>query len=115
MLSKSQRLNLKNDFKFVRSGTRKETPNLILFIRTSTNSTPLVGIANSAKVFKKAHDRNRARRLAVTAIQKIYPNLSKSLNLVIMPKENILKATVEDVERELSGALGESKLAQSNL
>jgi ribonuclease P protein component len=106
MLPKFQRLNLTKDFKFVRSGTRRETANFIIFFRSSENVNPLVGIANSSKVFKKAHDRNRARRLAAQAVQNVYPNLSNSLNLVIMPKVSVLQASVEDLEKELVGVFG---------
>src|SRR4051812_32976814 len=105
MLPKSQRLNLRKDFKSIRSGKRAETSNLILFYKFGENQAALVGISMSSKVFKKAHDRNRARRLAATAVQATYPNLINSLNLVIMPKESILQAKIEDLEKELSEAI----------
>jgi ribonuclease P protein component len=109
MLKKSQRLNLKTSFKWVRSGRRDETPNLILFSKLGDNSTALVGISLSSKIFKKSHDRNRARRLASQAIQNLYTSLLKGLNLVIMPKDSVLQAQVGDLEAELTEVLGKMK------
>lgn len=62
---------------------------------------PQVGIAMKTADFKKAHDRNRARRLASAAVEKFYPYLRKGLNLVIMPKPGALKKTSEELLEEL--------------
>src|SRR5437870_2063461 len=63
MLPLSQRLNLKTDFKWVASGKKLETKYLKLFIRLGENQIPRIGIALSTKSFKKATQRNRARRV----------------------------------------------------
>jgi len=104
MLAKSQRLNLKNSFKFVQAGRRLETPSLRLMWREGENIEPLVGIALTKAAFKKAHERNRARRLASSAIQTLYPNLRKGLNLVIMPKTGILAKSVDQLINEIKNA-----------
>lgn len=101
MLPKSQRLNLKKDFKWVASGQKNQTPSLKLWWQLGQNSSPKVGIALSTKEFKKAHDRNRARRLASEAIQKLYSSLKENLNLVIMPKAQVLKKTPQELIEEI--------------
>ncbi len=95
MLPKSDRLNLKKDFKWVVSGKRIETPLFTLFAKEGENDHCLVGIALSSKNFKKAHERNRARRLLSVALKQVYPQLRNNLNLVIMPKVAILLSPSE--------------------
>ena len=114
MLPKSQRLNLRTSFKWVRSGKRAETPNLVLFHRMGENQGALVGVSISSKVFKKAQERNRAKRLASQAIQQLYPSLLKNLNLVIMPKGSILQAKGEDLVKELTSVFGKIDKDRSN-
>ena len=104
MLRKSQRLNLKTSFKLVQSGRRTETPSLRLMWRSGESEMPLVGIALTKASFRKAHERNRAKRLAATAIQQLYPRLRKGLNLVIMPKAGILAKSADQLISELEDA-----------
>lgn len=61
----------------------------------------MVGIALKKAVFKKAHDRNFARRLTSRAVETLYPNLPNNLNLVIMPKTTVFNASVESLVKEL--------------
>lgn len=103
MLPKSQRLNLKKGFSFVSAGKRVELPSMRVLFRDGDNQAALVGIALTTKYFKKSTLRNRAKRLASTAIQNLYPRLRKNLNLVIMPKSQILDQTVEKLAEELEG------------
>jgi len=101
MLPKEERLNLKKDFKWVSSGKRAQTGNFKVFYRFGDLQTPRVGIALAKQQFRKAHDRNRARRLSSTVVQRLYPRLRKGLNLVIMPKVDILKTHQEVLSQEL--------------
>ncbi len=101
MLPKSNRLNLKKDFKWVVCGKRSETKHFKLFYQIGVNSHPLVGIALSKSVFRKATKRNRARRLTAVAIQANYDKLLNNLNLVIMPKIEILQTRPEQLSEEL--------------
>lgn len=103
MLPKHQRLNLKKSFTFVAGGRKRETAHLKLFFRTGVNEFPLVGIALAKKSFSKAHDRNRAKRLTAAAIQLVYPDLIRNLNLVIMPKRGVLEVSSDEIGEELTG------------
>jgi ribonuclease P protein component len=90
MLSKDRRLNLKTDFKWVASGKKLETGYLKLFIRIGNNQEPRIGIAVSGRVFNNATDRNRARRLVSAALEALYLNLPKTINIVALPKAGVI-------------------------
>ncbi|MBI3485830.1 ribonuclease P protein component [Candidatus Daviesbacteria bacterium] len=101
MLPKFKRLNLKRSFKWVASGNKIDTPFFKIMYQFGENDFPLVGIAASKNNFKKAVDKNRARRLVSVAIQNLYPNLRNNLNLVIMPRAAILEKSPKDIEQTL--------------
>jgi ribonuclease P protein component len=111
MLPKSQRLNLKTGFKFVAAGKKAQSQSFRLMYRLGENPQALVGVALTKKEFKGSVERNRAKRLVSTAIQPLYPSLRKGLNLVIMPNSQILKNSVEKIQKELDGI---KDLYQSN-
>lgn len=102
MLPKNQRLNLKQNFKWiVSSGKKSETPSFKLLYRLGENSHPLVGVAISSKNFKKAHQRIQAKRLSFSASKEVYSTLLKNLNLVIMPRAQVLNRNIEQLSLEL--------------
>lgn len=110
MLPKSQRLNLKKDFKWVAVGKALETKYLKLFIKTGDNDKPRIGIALSGKNFKKAVGRNRARRLVATAFQDLYSSLPNSINIVALPKLGVLSVKSSDVLLDLETVLKNAKI-----
>lgn len=110
MLQKNKRLNLKTDFKWVAAGKKIESKFLKLFVRLGDNQTPRIGIANSAKTFKKAHDRNRARRLTSAVFESLYGKLPKSANIVALPKENIITVSSGDVLIDVEEVLKNNKI-----
>jgi ribonuclease P protein component len=110
MLAKTSRLNLKKDFKWVVAGKPLDTKYVKLFLRVGENTTPKVGIANSSKTFKKAVDRNRARRLVSAALESLYSELSPTINIVALPKTPILGVKSGDVLLELQEKLKDAKI-----
>ncbi len=113
MLSKDKRLNLKTDFKWVASGKSLETKFLKLFFRLGDNPTPRVGIATSSKYFKKAHDRNRARRIVSASFEVIYSLLPERINIVALPKSTVLEVKSGDVLMDLEEILKREKILVS--
>lgn len=101
MLKKSHRLNLKEDFKWVASGKKLETQNLKLFIKNGENEQPRIGVAISSKNFKKATDRNRAKRLVFQAFQSILHKLPPTINIIALPKKGVLSVKSSELEKEL--------------
>jgi len=121
MLPKPQRLNLKKDFKWVAAGKKLESKYLKIFVRhgdPSTSNTPSlresgqarVGIATSSKTFRKATNRNRARRLVSTAFQSIFHLLPPTINIIALPKAGVLSVKSSDVLLDLEAALKSEKV-----
>lgn len=113
MLPKFQRLNLKKDFKWVAEGAKLNTKYLKLFIKysdPSTSSGPRIGIAVSGKSFKKAHERNRAKRLVAEAFHNTYYLLPATINIVALPKASILGVKSSDVVLDLEQVLKHEKI-----
>lgn len=110
MLPKDKRLNLKKDFKWVASGQKAENDLTKLFFKFGENPFPLVGIAVSSAVFKKAVDRNRARRLISTGIENFYRQLTPGVNIVLLPKSGVLNVSSNEVISSLKQLLEKNQL-----
>ncbi len=110
MLSKDKRLNLAKDFKWVAAGRRLETKYLKLFVKSGDNQTPRVGIAVSSKVFKKAVERNRAKRLTSAAFEVLFLHLPGTINIVALPKVGVLKVKSAEVLLDLEEGLKKERI-----
>lgn len=110
MLPRENRLNLKTDFKWVAAGEKIESRFLRLFFKLAENNQARVGIALSGKNFKKAVDRNRARRVTSQAFQSIYSALPKAANIVALPKTHILEVKSSEVLLDLQKTLQNAKI-----
>ncbi len=110
MLPKDCRLNLKKDFTWAAKGKKLEDNLVKLFIRGGDPSTtlrikPKVGIAVSKANFKKAVDRNRARRLVSKGFEDLYHLLPQGLNIVVLPKKGIINLKSDEVVKDLESLL----------
>lgn len=110
MLSKKNRLNLKTEFKSVISGRKLETKYTTLFFKYRESADKKVGIAVPSRVFKKAHDRNRARRTVSAALEVIFPNLKPGLNIIVLPKPGVLEVKSTNVTEDLFLAMRNNDL-----
>ncbi|MBI2018241.1 ribonuclease P protein component [Candidatus Daviesbacteria bacterium] len=110
MLPKSKRLNLKKDFKWVASGKKIESKYAKLFIKIGDNTNPRVSIAVSSSLFKKATERNRARRLVAEAFHNTYYLLPNTINIVALPKHKVLEVKSSDVFLDLQKLLKDEKI-----
>jgi ribonuclease P protein component len=110
MLPLKKRLNLKKDFKWVISGKFFDTQFAKIYIRLGDNVYPKVGIAVSSKHFRKASDRNRARRLISRAMESLYEKLPGNINIVVLPKGTIADVKSGDVLLETEQKLREYKI-----
>ncbi|TSC87833.1 MAG: Ribonuclease P protein component [Microgenomates group bacterium Gr01-1014_7] len=110
MLPKPKRLNLKKDFKWVASGKKIDSKFLTLFVKTGDNTFPSIGIAVSGKFLKKAHERNRARRLVSSAFETLYSKLPTNISIVALPKQGILSVKSPDVLLDLEKKLINEKI-----
>jgi ribonuclease P protein component len=105
MLSKSQRLNLTKNFRWVASGHSLTSPNFKLFYRFGENEQPLVGVSIVSAQFKKSVLRNSAKRICFKLAGDIYSQLPKGLNLVIMPRAQVLDLPLEALNQEFQNAI----------
>lgn len=105
MLPKNKRLNLKRDFLKVVSGQKNEDDLVKLFSKYGENKDPLIGIAVSSKTFKKAVERNRARRLVSKVCEDLYDRLPEGLNLIVMPKAEVLIYKSFELEPKIEKSL----------
>ena len=110
MLPKLSRLNLRKDFKWVASGKKLETKYLKLFLKEGEDNLARVGIATSSKSFKKAYERNRARRLASSAFEALYHQLPTDISIVALPKVSITSVKSHDVVSDLEKGLTDEKI-----
>lgn len=116
MLPKLNRLNLNKDFQWMTTGNKLETKFIKLFIKLGDPSTPFgrsgprVGIAASGKSFKKATERNRARRLVSAAFELLYARLPKNINILALPKAGVIKVKSQDVLLDLEEKLKYEKI-----
>lgn len=107
MLPRESRLNLKKDFRWVAAGQRAENGLAKIFFRFGDNPLPRIGIATSKANFKKAVERNRARRVISKGFEDLYNFLPPGLNIVILPKVDVLKLKSEGVTEVLKKSLAE--------
>jgi len=111
MLPKNKRLNLNKEFRWVASGQKLENNLLKIFYKISPApdgvgfQQPKIGISLSKNVFKKAVDRNRARRLVSKALENVYNELPSGINIVAMPKEGVLQVSSDELIKSINEIL----------
>lgn len=91
MLPKKLRLDLGQEFDKVVVGQKLENDLVKIFFIWDEDGQIKVGIAPPRQVFKRAVDRNRAKRLVATALQVLYSQLKKGLRVVVIPKDGVLR------------------------
>ena len=110
MLSKDSRLNLKIDFKRLITGKLINSKYAKLYIKLGDNNIPKVGIATSSKIFKKAVERNRARRLISAAIEPLYEKFPSNINILALPKAGIISVKSGDILLNLEEVFKNDKI-----
>lgn len=110
MLPKNKRLNLKKDFQWVAGGRKLETIYLKLFVRFGSNQMPMVGIAVSGQVFKKATERNKARRITSAVFETLYSALPQSINILVLPKAGVIAVKSSDLLLDLEERFKNEKI-----
>lgn len=110
MLLKSHRLNLKTSFRWVVQGQSYSSKNFKLFYRLGSNNIPQVGVSIISAQFKKSTLRNQAKRIMFDIAGKNLPLLHKNLNLVIMPRSQVLEVEHSELEQEFKNAISTFKI-----
>lgn len=102
MLPKSLRVNLSKEFKTIAASSRAESANFKYYFQRTDSTFARIGIALSKNYFKKAVQRNKAKRKTSAAAEKIYDGLPKGLNLIIMPKTKVLDLEASALAEEIT-------------
>ena len=110
MLSKENRLNLKTSFRWVAQGKSFTSQNFKLYYRLGENEHPLVGVSIVSAQFKKSNLRNQAKRIMFDLSMNNWDQLHKNLNLVIMPRSQVLDLPVKQLDDEFKHALHSLKI-----
>lgn len=105
MLPKFRRVNLKKDFRWVSSGQTVFTKFTKLFIKFGENDSPKFGVATSSRFFKKAYERNQAKRITFEALKLLEGNLPEDINIVALPKRGVLEVKSKDLTEDLKSEL----------
>jgi ribonuclease P protein component len=87
---------------------------LVLYIRRGEGASLRLGVISSRKVSRRAHDRNRARRLLREAWRIHRHRLSGSADVVLVARGHIVQASFSEVEEELLRLAGRAKLLPEN-
>ncbi|MBT4916981.1 ribonuclease P protein component [Candidatus Peregrinibacteria bacterium] len=107
MLPKEKRIG-RGQIEFVLKKGESSTSKLFI-IRYIGNNKEIsrYAIVASAKLSKKAVERNRIRRQIYEAIRLIEKELThnKSLDIVLIPKKQILKSEFEEIKEDLGGII----------
>jgi ribonuclease P protein component len=110
MLAKEKRLNVKKEFTRVAGGKKIDHPFVKLFFIIEGQNIPKIGLALSGNYFKKAVDRNKAKRVISTGFEKLYQQIVPGAKIIAMPKTEVLKLNSGEILSNLEKLLKQNKL-----
>ncbi len=101
--SRLDRIRLSTDFQNVFAARRTVVGRLmVIWVGTESEESRLrLGVVASKRTFRRAVDRNRAKRLLREAFRLNKASISLKCDLVIVARRRILGVKCADVEREL--------------
>lgn len=107
MLPKEKRIG-REQIEFILKKGESSTSKLFIirYIRNN-EKTSRYAIVASAKLSKKAVERNRVRRQIYEAIRLIEKerSIDKNLDIVLIPKKQIFKSEFEGIKEDLTGII----------
>ena len=83
---------------------------LVLWVRRQPDAARRLGVVASKRTFHFAVERNRAKRLLREAFRLQRDRLAPSVDIVLLGRRSILKATRQDVEKDLLKTLSKAGL-----
>ena len=75
---------------------------MVLWLRKGDDANLRLGVISSKKVHLRANRRNLARRRLREAFRTLRPTLSGKVDVVLIARRNILHASQQEVEKDLS-------------
>lgn len=83
---------------------------LVLWVRRQPDASRRLGVIASKRTFHFAVERNRAKRLLREAFRLQRNRVADGVDLVLLARRSILKASRQDVEKDLLKVLGKKNL-----
>lgn len=100
-LSRRQRLLSARSFEEAFTGPQWPARTLVLWVRTAPDASRRVGVVASKRTFRRAVDRNRARRLLREAYRLNRHRLGAEVDVVLLARRKILDTPRSGVEKDL--------------
>lgn len=102
-LSRQNRLSDKKELRnVIRYGKRFESPEFKIYLGKSDLPATKIAIVVSKKTDARSTARNKLKRRIGEAVKKFLPALTRSYNVVIMPKGNAKNLTFQELEAVLT-------------
>ena len=114
MLAKEYRLTSTSEFKLVKEkGKVFQFPNFSLSVLSRNDENPTrFGIVVPNKVFSRAVDRSRVKRVLSESTRYELSSLKPGFDCVFLPKQSILRAYTADVMKEVKSAFSKVKIVK---
>ncbi len=81
---------------------------IVLYLRRTTHTTVRVGVIASKRTFRRAVDRNRAKRLMREAFRLNRDRFVDNADIVLIARRHIISAGLVDVEKDLLRLAGKA-------
>ena len=113
MLPRQHRLTAKRDFERASRGRPVPAPHFTLRVALNGLSVTRVGIVVGLKVSKRAHIRNRVKRLIREVFQRHLPSIRAGIDIVVHTKTATIGVEFGPLASEIGAALTRSRLLVS--
>lgn len=101
MLDKAKRLRKTRDFALLSQRGRVVYGTLFTLRFRKSEEPTKVGFVASTKVFKRASDRNRAKRRLRAALRSLEPKWPSMFDLMFIAKRDVLAADFDEIKRQV--------------
>ena len=81
---------------------------IVLYLRRTSNTSVRVGVIASKRTFRRAVDRNRAKRLMREAFRLNRDRFVDNADIVLIARRHIISAGLGDVEKDLLRLAGKA-------
>jgi len=94
-------------------GKQWPTRTLVMWVRRAPDACRRVGVVASKRTFRRAVDRNRARRLLREAFRLNRYQLDPGVDVVLLARRRILSVKRADVEQDLGRSCRDAAILKS--
>ena len=96
------------------SGQRAVGRYMVMGAHSGDDSNRRLGVIASRRTFRRAVDRNRAKRMLREAFRLNRPSFLKEHDVILIARRRILSASLDRLERELLALAGKLSLLERN-